>query len=160
MWLWLRWLPLRFAAYSGYVEFANATNATAVTPVGTFTNHIPAGWYLDPATKAVFRVPEANLTLLTYVASLSEQLKALKAELEKSRADASQTPRSSPSWRPSSRPWRRRGGPLRRPCGRGSLKRRRSRPTCAPPRPRTSGSGHSWHSSRPKTTSSRPNSPP
>jgi non-ribosomal peptide synthetase component F len=90
MWLWLRWLPLRFAAYSGYVQFVNATNATAVTPVGTFTNHIPAGWYLDPLTKAVFKVPETNLTLLSYAASLSEQLKALKAELERSRADASQ----------------------------------------------------------------------
>jgi hypothetical protein len=90
-WLWLRWLPLRFTAYSGYVEFANATNATAVTPAGTFTNHIPAGWYLDPLTKAVFRVPEANTTLLSYVASLSEQLKALKAELNKSRTDANQT---------------------------------------------------------------------
>jgi len=90
MWLWLRWLPLRFTAYSGYVEFANATNATAVTPVGTFVNYIPAGWYLDPATKAVFRVPEANLTLLAHIASLSAQLKALKAELERSRADASQ----------------------------------------------------------------------
>jgi len=90
MWLWLRWLPLRFTAYSGYVQFTNATNATAVTPVGTFVNYIPAGWYLDPATKAVFRVPEANITLLSYAASLSEQLKALKAELDKSRADASQ----------------------------------------------------------------------
>ncbi len=90
-WLWLRWLPLRFAAYSGYVEFTNATNATAVTPVGTFVNHIPAGWYLDPLTKAVFKIPEANLTLLSYVASLSAQLKALKAELERSRADANQT---------------------------------------------------------------------
>jgi len=90
-WLWLRWLPLRFTAYSGYVEFANATNATVTTPAGTFTNHIPAGWYIDPLTKAVFRVPEANLTLLSYVASLSEQLKALKAELERNRADANQT---------------------------------------------------------------------
>ncbi len=90
MWLWLRWLPLRFAAYSGYVEFANATDAAAVTPVGTFTNYIPAGWYLDPLTKAVFKIPGANLTLLTYAASLSAQLKALKAELERSRADASQ----------------------------------------------------------------------
>ncbi len=88
MWLWLRWLPLRFAAYSGQVEFANATNATAVTPVGTFTNYIPAGWYLDPATKAVSKIPEANLTLLAHVASLSAQIKALKAELDKSRADA------------------------------------------------------------------------
>jgi len=91
MWLWLRWLPLRFTAYSGYVEYVNATNATAVTPIGTFTNYIPAGWYLDPATKAVFRVPGANLTLLAYVASLSAQIKALKAELERSRADANQT---------------------------------------------------------------------
>jgi len=89
-WLWLRWLPLRFTAYSGYVEFVNATDATAVTPVGTFTGYIPAGWYLDPATKAVFKIPEANLTLLSYAASLSEQLKALRAELERSRYDASQ----------------------------------------------------------------------
>jgi len=91
MWLWLRWLPLRFTAYSGYVEFVNATNATAVTPAGTFTSYIPAGWYLDPLTKAVFRLPEANLTLLSYVASLSERLKALKAELNKSKADVNQT---------------------------------------------------------------------
>jgi len=90
MWLWLRWLPLRFTAYSGYVEFVNATNATAVTPVGTFTNRIPAGWYLDPATKAVFRMPGANLTLLSYVDSLSAQIKALKAELDKTKTNASQ----------------------------------------------------------------------
>jgi len=90
-WLWLRWLPLRFTAYSGYVEFVNATNATAVTPAGTFTNYIPAGWYLDPATKTVFRVPGANLTLLAYIDSLSAQIKALKAELNKSRADVNQT---------------------------------------------------------------------
>ena len=80
MWLWLRWLPLRFTAYSGYVQFVNATNATAVTPVGTFVNYIPAGWYLDPSTKTVFKIPEANITLLTYVASLSAQLTALEAQ--------------------------------------------------------------------------------
>jgi len=89
-WLWLRWLPLRFAAYSGYVEYVNAANATAVTPVGTYTNYIPAGWYLDPATKAVIKMPGANLTLLRYVDSLSAQLKALKAELDKSKANVSQ----------------------------------------------------------------------
>jgi hypothetical protein len=91
MWLWLRWLPLRFTAYSGYVQFTNATNATVITPVGTFAGYIPAGWYLDPLTKAVFRVPEANITLLAHIASLSEQLKALKAELDKSKADVNQT---------------------------------------------------------------------
>jgi len=89
-WLWLRWLPLRFAAYRGHVQFVNATNATVTTPVGTFTNYIPAGWYLDPATKAVFKIPEANLTLLTYVNRLSAQLKALKTELNKTRTNASQ----------------------------------------------------------------------
>jgi len=91
MWLWLRWLPLRFTAYSGYVEFINATGATAVTPVGTFSGYIPAGWYLDPTTKAVFRVPEANLTLLMHVATLSAQIETLKAELNKSKADVNQT---------------------------------------------------------------------
>ncbi len=91
MWLWLRWLPLRFTAYSGYVEYVNATNATVATPAGTFTNYIPAGWYLDPLTKAVFKIPEANLTLLSYIDSLSAQIKALKAELNKSKADVNQT---------------------------------------------------------------------
>jgi cell division protein FtsB len=91
MWLWLRWLPLRFTAYSAYVEHVNATNATVTTPAGTFTSYIPAGWYLDPATKTVFRMPEANLTLLTYIDRLSAQLKALKAELNKSKADVNQT---------------------------------------------------------------------
>ena len=90
MWLWLRWLPLRFTAYSGYVEFANATNATVITPVGTFANYIPAGWYLDPLTKTIFKIPEANLTLLSYIASFSAQIKALKAELDKIRTNASQ----------------------------------------------------------------------
>ena len=88
MWLWLRWLPLRFAAYIGYVEFVTS-NATAVTPVGTFTGYVPAGWYLDPVTKAVFQVPGANLTLLAYVDRLSAQIKALKAQLEGAGANAS-----------------------------------------------------------------------
>jgi hypothetical protein len=37
---------------------------------------------------------------------------------------------------------------LRRLCGRGSLKSPRSRPTYAPPRQKTTGSGHSWNGSR------------
>ena len=89
MWLPLRWLPLRFAAYIGYVEFVNAGNATAVTPAGTFTGYIPAGWYLDPATKTVFEIPGANLTLLAYVDRLSAQIKALEAQLEGAGANAS-----------------------------------------------------------------------
>jgi cell division protein FtsB len=91
MWLWLRWLPLRFTAYSSHVEFINATNATVITPAGTFTNYIPAGWYLDPATKAVFKIPEANITLLAHIERLSAQIEALKAELNKSKTDVNQT---------------------------------------------------------------------
>jgi regulator of replication initiation timing len=90
MWLWLRWLPLRFAAYSGYVEFVNATGATVATPVGTFTNYIPAGWYLDPATKTVFRVPQFNISLLAEVHRLNAALQRLMAELQRSEADMSQ----------------------------------------------------------------------
>jgi hypothetical protein len=89
-WLWLRWLPLRFTAYSGYVEFVNATNATAVTPAGTFTNHIPAGWYLDPTTKAVFRLPQFNISLLAEVHRLNAALQRLRAELQRSEANMSQ----------------------------------------------------------------------
>ncbi len=90
MWLWLRWLPLRFAAYSGYVEFANATNATVITPVGTFVNYVPAGWYLDPATKAVFRLSQFNISLLAEVHRLNAALQQLRAELQRSEANMSQ----------------------------------------------------------------------
>jgi hypothetical protein len=90
MWLWLRWLPLRFTAYSGYVEFANATNATVTTPVGTFRYRVPAGWYLDPLTKTVFKLPQFNISLLAEVHRLSAQLKDLRAELERSKINASQ----------------------------------------------------------------------
>jgi len=90
MWLWLRWLPLRFTAYSGYVEYVNATNATAVTPVGTFTNYIPAGWYLDPATKAVFKIPEANITLLANLRAAQAENERLRSQLAQLKAENDQ----------------------------------------------------------------------
>jgi len=104
MWLWLRWLPLRFTAYSGYVEFANATNATAVTPVGTFVNYIPAGWYLAPSTKAVFRVPEANITLLAYSTVSRPSSRHSRPSWRGAGPTRAKPPRLSPSWRPSSQP--------------------------------------------------------
>jgi hypothetical protein len=87
MWLWLRWLPLRFAAYSGQAEFVNATNATAVTPIGTFTNYIPAGWYLDPLTKAVFKIPEANITLLASLRAAQAENDRLRSQLAQLKAE-------------------------------------------------------------------------
>jgi len=89
-WLWLRWLPLRFAAYSGYMEFANAVNVTVTTPVGDFKDHVPAGWYLDPATKVVFKVPEANVTFFEEIRRLNAAVQLLKSELQKSEADLTQ----------------------------------------------------------------------
>jgi len=89
-WLWLRWLPLRFAAYSGYVEFANAVNVTVTTPVGDFKDHVPAGWYLDPATKTVFKVPEANVTFFEEIRRLNAAVQLLKSELQKSEANLTQ----------------------------------------------------------------------
>ena len=89
-WLWLRWLPLRFAAYRGAVEFANAVNVTVTTPVGNFTGHVPAGWYLDPATKTVFKVPEANVTFFEEIRRLNAAVQLLKSELQKSEANLTQ----------------------------------------------------------------------
>ncbi|AFA38632.1 hypothetical protein Pogu_0605 [Pyrobaculum oguniense TE7] len=82
VWMPLRWLPLRFSAYVGAVEFANATNATAVTPVGVFHGVLPAGWYYDPATKSVFQIPQHNTTLIQQLGRLYAQLSDLKKQLE------------------------------------------------------------------------------
>jgi len=90
-WLLLRWLPLRFAAYRGYVDFVNATNATAVTPIGIFKDYVPAGWYLDPATKTVFRLPQFNISLLAEIDRLNAALQQLKAEMQRGGANISQT---------------------------------------------------------------------
>lgn len=89
-WLWLRWLPLRFAAYRGRVEFINATNATVSTPVGQFAGCVPAGWYLDPATKAVFALPQFNASLLAEVHRLSAAIRELRARLQRSESEAGQ----------------------------------------------------------------------
>ena len=82
VWMPLRWLPLRFSAYVGAVEFANATNATAVTPVGVFHGVLPAGWYYDPATKSVFQIPRDNTTLIQQLGALYAQLSELKRQLQ------------------------------------------------------------------------------
>ncbi|MEM0462879.1 hypothetical protein [Pyrobaculum sp.] len=82
MWMPLRWLPLRFTAYAGTVEFANATNATVLTPIGVFYNAAPAGWYYDPATKTVFHIPQHNYSLVMELGRLYAQLSELKRQLQ------------------------------------------------------------------------------
>jgi len=89
-WLWLRWLPPRFAAYSGYVEFVNAVNVTVTTPVGDFKDYVPAGWYLDPATKTVFKMPDTNITFLEEIRRLNAAVQLLKTQLQKGETNLTQ----------------------------------------------------------------------
>ncbi|ACB40144.1 hypothetical protein [Pyrobaculum neutrophilum] len=81
-WLWLRWLPLRFAAYRGYVEFVRE-NLTVATPIGVYSGYVPAGWYLDRATKAVVRLPSSTAAIVEEVDKLQKTVESLKSELEK-----------------------------------------------------------------------------
>ena len=82
LWMPLRWLPLRFTAYAGSVEFINATNATVITPIGVFYNVVPAGWYYDPVTRAVFHIPQHNYTLVLELGKLYAQLSDLRRQLQ------------------------------------------------------------------------------
>lgn len=81
LWMWLGWLPLRFMAYRGYVEFMNADNITVITPVGTYAGYIPAGWYLDRRTKTVFKFPSFNLTLIEEIYRLDKIIEEMKIQL-------------------------------------------------------------------------------
>ncbi|MEM1663200.1 MAG: hypothetical protein QXD96_03655 [Pyrobaculum sp.] len=96
-WLWLKWLPLRFSAYRGFVDFVNKS-IEASTPVGRFVGYIPTGWYLDRLTKTVFKIEEVQIDLLyelrnfyTTVEQLREELKKALAEREASTAALRQT---------------------------------------------------------------------
>jgi hypothetical protein len=55
-WYWLRWLPYEYPEYFvNKVEFFNASGIKVATPIGDFYNRVPAGWYLDPVSKACSR---------------------------------------------------------------------------------------------------------
>lgn len=81
MWIWLKWLPLRFAFYAANITFVNATNATVVTPIGTFVGAIPAGWYYDPSTGQVFRLPGSNASLILELDEMRATIAALQTQL-------------------------------------------------------------------------------
>ncbi|MEZ0319997.1 MAG: hypothetical protein ABWK05_08425 [Pyrobaculum sp.] len=80
-WLWLKWLPLRFAAYRGFVNFT-PVNATVTTPVGVFANVVPEGWYLDTTTKVVVKLPGENLTLVRRYWEMEATIQRLRGELQ------------------------------------------------------------------------------
>ncbi|MEM1616310.1 MAG: hypothetical protein QXP31_03325 [Pyrobaculum sp.] len=81
-WLWLKWLPLRFTAYRGDVNFTYV-NLTVKTPAGDFAGAVPEGWYLDTATKAVFRLPGENLTWAMRYREMEAAIERLREELQK-----------------------------------------------------------------------------
>jgi regulator of replication initiation timing len=86
-WYWLRLLPYE-APLSGYLvrdaEFINNTSGLlALTPVmGIPIDEIPAGWYLHPVTKEVFKLPGANLTLLAELQRAERRMYELQSLLE------------------------------------------------------------------------------
>jgi predicted nucleic acid-binding Zn-ribbon protein len=85
-WYWLRLLPYELAL-SGYlvkdVELVNATDLWALLPAeGVPIDMIPAGWYLHPVTKEVFRIPGANLTLLAELQRAERRIYELQSLLE------------------------------------------------------------------------------
>jgi len=86
-WFWLRWLPYDLPYFVNKVEFVNASGIKVVTPIGSFYNRVPAGWYLDPVSKAVFEIPGANLTLLAELQSVEGKLQVLESQLASVRAE-------------------------------------------------------------------------
>jgi len=86
-WYWLRWLPYGLPYFVNKVEFVNASGIKVATPLGSFYNRVPAGWYLDPVSKAVFEIPGANLTLLAELQSVEGKLQVLESQLASVRAE-------------------------------------------------------------------------
>jgi regulator of replication initiation timing len=89
MWYWLRLLPYDFLLYRYLVRDAELVNATGLwigLPVegwrGLTSGMIPAGWYLHPVTKEVFRIPGANLTLLAELQRAERRMYELQSLLE------------------------------------------------------------------------------
>jgi regulator of replication initiation timing len=88
-WFWLRLLPyiLREELTVEGVEAVNFTDTSVYVrvpakPPGDYV--IPAGWYLDPATKRVFRIPDEPNT----IARLNSMIAQLNAALAEARGEA------------------------------------------------------------------------
>jgi len=84
-WMSLKWLALRFSAYSANVTMVPA-NLTAYTPLGNFSGQLPEGWYADLQARHVFRLPGGNHSAVEWyyarVGELAARLEELKKELE------------------------------------------------------------------------------
>jgi septal ring factor EnvC (AmiA/AmiB activator) len=90
-WFWLRLLPYLLKGYVvGDVEVVNASGLKIVIPVGPNWPFVPAGWYIDPLHKIVFRLPDTNMILLEKLQETEKRLLALQAELTNKTAQLAQ----------------------------------------------------------------------
>ena len=93
-WFWLRLLPyiLREELIAEGVEAVNFTDTRVfvrvpAAPPGDYV--IPGGWYLDPATKRVFRIPN-DTAVMAELQRARERLLALETELANKTAQLAQ----------------------------------------------------------------------
>ncbi len=85
-WFWLRLLPyiLRDELTVEGVEAVNLTDTRVrvrmpAKPPGPYV--IPAGWYLDPVTKKVFRIPSNDTAVMVELQRLKMRISELETEL-------------------------------------------------------------------------------
>jgi len=90
-WFWLRLLPYLLEGYViGDVEVVNASRLHIVLPVGPNWPFAPAGWYIYPPHKIVFKLPDTNMTLLAKLQGTETRMLALQAELANKTAQLAQ----------------------------------------------------------------------
>ncbi|MEM4652243.1 MAG: hypothetical protein GU356_04175 [Pyrobaculum sp.] len=94
------------------MEIVNATGVDVETPEGHFSTSVPAGWYLDPLTKTIFRIPSNDTTVMAELQRNRERLRVLEAELANKTAQLAQ-PNATVAQLDSTSLWPRRGA--RRP---------------------------------------------
>jgi len=89
-WFWLRLLPYELPGdVVGELEVVNASMYVDRL-AGPSWPLVPAGWYLDPLTKTVFRIPSNNTAVMAELQKARERLPALEAELANKTAQLAQ----------------------------------------------------------------------
>jgi regulator of replication initiation timing len=90
-WFWLRLLPYLLKGYVvGDVEIVNASGLNIVYFAGPSWPFVPAGWYIYPPHKFVFRLPDTNMALLAKLQETETRLLTLQAELANKTAQLAQ----------------------------------------------------------------------
>jgi septal ring factor EnvC (AmiA/AmiB activator) len=81
-WFWLRLLPyILREELVGVVELVNINNIDVKIPSSYPWPLIPVGWYLDPATRRVFRIPSDEAFVMAELQRLRMRVSDLETEL-------------------------------------------------------------------------------